>query len=109
MADAGAPIEQALLASGHDLGADVIVAGRHDRDRSLGDGFVRRVKPRAIIAANEPFPPEERLDPRQADYWRSLGIAVFDQLAAGGVTLRPDAERLEIRGFVDGSRVVLQR
>lgn len=109
MSDAGTLTEKALMDSGRDLSADVIVAGRHDRDRSLGDGFVRRVGPSAIIASNEPFPPEERLDPAQAAYWRSLGIAVFDQAATGGVTLRPTKEGLEIQGFADRSKALLAK
>lgn len=107
LSDAGALTEQAMLASGRDLAADVIIAGRHDRDRSLGDEFIRRVAPRAIIASNEPFPPEERLDLRQVAYWQDLGITVFDQAVTGGVTLLPTEQGLEIRGFVDGSRVLL--
>lgn len=109
MSDAGTLTEKALMDSVRDLSADVIVAGRHGRDRSLGDEFVRRVGPSAIIASNEPFPPEERLDPAQAAYWRSLGIAVFDQAATGGVTLRPTKEGLEIQGFADRSKALLAK
>jgi beta-lactamase superfamily II metal-dependent hydrolase len=101
--------ENQLLASGRDLTAEIIVAGKHVRDLSLGDQLIRAVKPRAIIASNEPFPPEERLDPRQADFWRSLGIAVFDQARTGGVTLRPAADgALLLEGFADGARLRLE-
>ena len=107
--DAGTSIERNLLASGQDLGADVIVAGRHSRDLSLGDEFIRRVRPLAIIAANESFPPEERLDPRQVAYWQTLGIKVFDQAGTGGVTMHLTAEdELVLEGFVDGSRATLR-
>lgn len=109
LSDAGALTEQAMLSTGRDITADVIIAGRHDRDRSLGDDFIRRVVPRAIIVSNEPFPPEERLDPRQVAYWQGLGIHVFDQAATGGVTLRPTEQGLEIRGFADDTRVLLPK
>lgn len=107
--DAGTSIESALLASGRDLAADVIVAGRHRRDLSLGDVFIDRVGPRAIIAANDAYPPEERLDPQQAAYWKTLGIRVFDQAQTGGVTLRPNPDgNLMIEGFADGSSLHLK-
>ena len=102
--DAGVGTELKLLESGRDLGADVIIAGHHDRDLSLSDAFLARVKPLAIIVSNEPFPKEERLDPAQVRYWRSCGIQVFDQAQTGGVTLEPDADgTLVLTGFVDHS------
>jgi ComEC/Rec2-related protein len=108
--DAGVGTELKLLETGRDLRADVIIAGRHSRDLSLCDAFLDRVRPLAIIASNEAFPGTERLDPRQVHYWRQLGIQVFDQAQAGGVTLEPAATgELVLTGFVDHSSARLTR
>lgn len=110
MSDAGTLTERRLLASGRDLTADIIVAGKHVRDLSLGDAFVQAVQPSAIIASNQAFPSYERLDAGQAAYWRSIGITVFDQARSGGVTLRPAADgSLLLEGFADGSHLRLER
>jgi competence protein ComEC len=108
--DGGHSAEAAILRAGTGVAADVIVAGRHSRDSSLGDDFLDAVGPQAIIASNAPFPLEERLPPRQADYWRSRGIQVVDQRRTGAATLRMDAGGgLVIEGFVDGSTLRLTR
>lgn len=107
--DAGLRTERALLESGADLSADVIVAGRHRSDFSLGDAFLNAVAPRAVIASNRPYPPSETLPPKTAEYWRSRGITVFDQARTGGVTMRIDDEgSLRISGFL-GQETVLKR
>jgi len=106
--DGGHAAESAILRAGTEVSADLIVAGRHSREASLGDDFLEAVKPRAIIASNAPFPPEERLPPRQAGYWRSRGIHVLDQRQTGAVTLRVDGSgAMVVEGFVDGSTLRL--
>jgi competence protein ComEC len=106
--DAGLATERSLLGSGQDLRADVIVAGRHQRDLSLGDDFIAAVSPRAIVASNSDFPQNERLPARAVRYWRSLGIEVLDQAQTGGVTFRvADDGALRLLGFADSSEVRL--
>lgn len=101
--DAGLRTERKLLASGQDLRADVLVAGRHRADLSLGDEFIKAVAPRAIVASNAPYPPEELLDPEKVSWWEKSGIEVLDQRATGGVTIMPDKDgSLLLKGFVDG-------
>lgn len=106
--DAGRKAEARLLASGQDLKADVIVAGRHSDGMFPGEAFMDAVAPRAIVIGRGKAP-AGRSDPAQAAWWRQNGIAVFDQGACGGVTLRADGEALELAGFVDGSVVTLTR
>ena len=102
LSDAGVGTELKLLESGRDLSADVIIAGHHNRDLSLGDAFLERVKPLAIIASNEPFPAPERLDAAQVRFWQARGIQVFDQAQTGGVTAVPTEDgALVLTGFVD--------
>ncbi|MEO6476710.1 MAG: ComEC/Rec2 family competence protein [Luteolibacter sp.] len=107
--DSGAKTEQAMLESHQDLSADVIIAGRHSDDDSLGDAFLAAVKPQAIIASHSDFPLSENLDPHAVDYWRSLGIKVIHQGESGGVTIRVDPSGdLRLEGFVDHSALILK-
>jgi len=106
--DAGLRTERKLLASGQDLHADLLIAGHHRTDLSLGDEFIQAVAPRAIVASNSPFPLEERLDPRKVSWWEKSGIQVLDQRATGGVTIRPEKDgSLVLKGFVDGRELRL--
>lgn len=108
MSDAGDVIEQQLLKSGKDLSADLVIVGRHPTDSHLGDRFLDRVKPKAIIASNASYPAEERLKPEEIDYWSSRGIQVIDQGKTGGVTVRIGSDgELWVDGFVDQSSLRL--
>lgn len=108
--DAGLRTERKLLASGQNLKADILIAGHHRTDLSLGDEFIKAVAPRAIVASNSPHPPEEQLDSRKVAWWRRSGIEVFDQRATGGVTITPkDDGSLWLKGFVDGRVLRLTR
>ena len=107
--DAGFTTERELLTTGTDVAADVIIAGIPRNDLHLGDDFLDAAGPRAIIAANADFPPEQQLDPSQLAYWRSIGIHVVDQLESGAAMLSMGRDgSLRIRGYVDGSEIVLK-
>lgn len=107
--DAGLRTERLLLESGRDLSADLVVAGRHRTDLSLGDAFLRAVNPQAVIASNHAYPPSEQLPVNLASYWKSRDIVVFDQAETGGVTVRIDPEgNLRISGFL-GQEAVLRK
>jgi competence protein ComEC len=110
LSDAGWRTERAMLESGRDLGADVIVAGRHRHDSSLGDAFLAAVQPRAIVAGHADFPPEERVPAAWQAACENAGIRVFHQGRTGGVTLVPGEDgSLTIRGFLDGEELVLRK
>jgi len=107
--DAGMGTESEMLDAHQDVAADVIIAGRHQSDATLCDRFLDAVNPQAIVASHADFPPEERLKPETVSYWRSRGIKVMHQGAAGGVTLRVDAEGdLRLEGFADQSVMILK-
>ncbi|MCW1922084.1 ComEC/Rec2 family competence protein [Luteolibacter arcticus] len=109
-ADAGLATERAMLEAGGDLQADVIVAGRHGNDSSLGDDFLAAVRPKAIIAGHADFPPEERIPADWAAACEEQGIRVFHQGQTGAVTLVVEEDgALVIRGFLDGSELRLRR
>lgn len=106
--DAGLGTELELLDGNKDVRADVILAGRHRDDLTLGDRFLDAVDPQVIVASHADFPVSERLKPETVDYWRSRGIQVVHQGEAGGVTLRVDDQgNLRLEGFADGSVMTL--
>ena len=107
--DAGFTTERELLSAGTDVAADVIIAGKPRNDLHLGEDFLNAVRPQVIIAANADFPAEQQVAPSRIADWRSLGIKVVDQLESGAAMLSIDADgSLRIRGYVDGSEVVLK-
>jgi competence protein ComEC len=106
--DTGRFGEQALLDSGIDLHADVIVAGLHESDLSLTKPFVAAVKPQAIVI---PRPAGCEMDWHRAfqkNAWQKKGILVIDQTDTGGltVTVGPAGELL-IQGYLDGSETTV--
>jgi competence protein ComEC len=110
MADAGQSTERAMLESGGDLQADVIVAGRHRNDASLGDDFLAAVQPKAIIASHADFPEAEQVPEDWMAACEEQGTRVFHQGRTGAVTLVVEKDgSLVIRGFLDGSELRLPR
>ena len=109
MADAGWGTERAMMESGVDLAADVIVAGRHVHDASLGDAFLRATGARAVIATHAGFPSSERVPERWRAAAEASGVAVFHQGESGAVVLSAEEDALVLRGWVDGREQVLRR
>lgn len=107
MGDAGWTTERAMLASGADLGADVIVAGRHGHDLSLGSAFLDATGARAIVATHADFPPDQRIPPGWLAACEARGIAVLHQGRSGAVTATLHDGALRLRGYVDGRVVEL--
>lgn len=102
MGDAGFPTEKALLESGADLRADVLVKGRHASDFSGLPEFLNAVNPAVIVYSNARYPREEAVPPEWVEMARGKGIALFDQSRTGGVTIRLEQSRLTVKGFVNG-------
>lgn len=102
MSDAGFVTEKALLASGLDLRADVLVKGRHGSDFSGLPEFVNAVKPAALIYTNCRFPEGERAPDSWRDRMAAKGIMIFDQAKTGGVTVSIDDRGIRVRGFLGG-------
>ncbi len=87
MGDAGLITETRLLDAGIDLSADVIITGRNRDDFTGSYAFYKAVSPKAIISSNCHFPEYERIPQHWFATTQSLGIATFDQLKSGAVTL----------------------
>jgi ComEC/Rec2-related protein len=102
MGDAGWATERAMLESGADFSADVIVAGRHGHDATLGDRFVEASGARAIVATHERFPAAQRIPESWRRHCEARGIAVFHQGESGAVAIFRDAGHLRLRGHLDG-------
>jgi ComEC/Rec2-related protein len=108
--DAGTSTENQVLEAGADVAADVIVAGCHRNDLSLGDGFLHAVAPQVIVFSNPAFPLEEHRSAETVGYWKSRGIEVIDQCIVGGVTITvEDNGDLRIAGFLRDEPFVLKR
>ena len=107
MGDAGMTAERAMLESGRDLDADVLIADCHRDGLSLGDDFLAAVRPRVMILGRADDPELRQLRSGRIDHWRQAGMIVYDQGESGAVSLRPTADGLSIEGFVDGRRILL--
>jgi len=108
--DSGRLSEEALIASGADLAADVIVAGLHEDDLSLTDAFVAVVKPQAIIVSSPAGSELDGLREFQKTSWERKGLRVIDQMRTGGLTVTVSAAgELVIKGFADGSETLIRK
>ncbi len=102
MGDAGFLTEKALLASGTDLRADVLVMGRHGSDFCGLPEFVRAVNPGAVVFSNHRFPESERAPEAWQQRLQAMGMVLFDQALTGAVMIRLDRAGLEVRAFSGG-------
>lgn len=109
VADQGWIGERSLLAGGGDIGADVIVAGRHVHDGSLGDGFLDATGARAVIATHAEFPSGEQVPERWRRACEARGVAVFHQGESGAVVVTTEDVTLRLRGWLDGREWTLRR
>lgn len=106
---AGTAVERAMLRDGADLRADVIVAGRNRRDRSLGPDFLDAVRPRAVVATHADFPEQERIPGELIADLQRRGVPLFHQGQTGAVTLCFRPEALEIKGFINAQTLRIPR
>ncbi|MGB6220882.1 ComEC/Rec2 family competence protein [Haloferula sp.] len=109
MSDAGWAVERAMIRSGVDLAADVIVAGRHLHDASLGVPFLEANGARVVICTHAEFPPEQRVPDGWRESCESRGIEVFHQGESGAVTLLQSDGALVLTGFLDGRVIRLEK
>lgn len=110
LGDAGRLSEQALLESGLDIRADLIVAGLHQSDFSLTKPFIDAVSPQAItvprLAGGKTDGP--RLE--QIERLRNNSIKIIDRQQTGGLTLTIDERgQLVISGHLDRSSTMLRK
>jgi competence protein ComEC len=109
LADAGWATERAMIESGVDLRADVIVAGRHLHDASLGVSLLEATGARVVIGSHANFPSEQQIPTCWRKSCESRGIQVFHQGESGAVSVVQNDGALVLRGFVDGKEVRLEK
>lgn len=108
--DAGSLGEEALLVSGADLTADLIIAGMHENDISLTDAFVSAVNPLAIVVAGSAGSEMDGHREFQKKSWDKKKMRVIDQSRTGGLTVSAtETGKLVIRGYADGSETVIRK
>jgi competence protein ComEC len=94
--DAGSEAEAHLLASGADLGADVLKVGHHGSAYSSTSEFIRAVSPKiAVISVGRDnlfgHPARSTLE-----ILEGVGARVYRTDEEGAVTLRSDGRRLDV-------------
>ncbi|MEP2776935.1 MAG: ComEC/Rec2 family competence protein [Luteolibacter sp.] len=110
LGDAGRLSEVAMLESGVDLKADVIVAGLHESDISLTQNFVHNVSPQAIVIPRRAGIEMDGFRGRQRRLWEKAGVKTMDQALTGGLTVSVGSGgKLVFEGFVDDSELKLGR
>lgn len=103
LSDSGLSTQQWLMENCRaDLGASILVAGRHRSRLPLDRTFLEAVNPALLISTVSTFPSNEPMDESWANMVRALGIRLFRQDETGAVRLevRPDGYRAS--GFLDG-------
>ncbi len=109
LGDAGRLSEQALLNSGQNLRADLIIAGLHSSDLSLTPAFLDAVSPQAIILPRLTGSKMDEARSSQIQSWKSSPFQIIDKQKTGGLTITVEEGRLMIRGFLDGSEFEMKR
>jgi competence protein ComEC len=108
LGDAGRLSEQALLESGIDLKADLIVAGLHQSDFSLTKPFIDTVAPQAIIIPRLAGSKMDSSRLEQVQRLRNTSIKIIDRQQTGGLTLSiHENNQLVIGGYLDKSKIAL--
>jgi competence protein ComEC len=103
VSDSGAETEAALLRGNReDLGADILVLGRHAEDLFATEEFLAAVRPRAIVlAAPDPFR-EGSDEPALRERLAATGAEIFHQEECGAVSITFRPEHAEIRCYLGG-------
>ncbi len=101
MSDAGETVEKALIASGVDLRAAILIKGRHENEASATDAFLDAVRPEIVVqAAGNRWPYRHpRSDTRERLERRGIRYLRTDE--SGAVTIRLTSAGYSVRGFLD--------
>jgi ComEC/Rec2-related protein len=109
LSDTGFGGERRLLESGIDLGADVLVVNRHRDDPGGTAEFLEAVAAKAVVASDDPFPPEERLGQDMKKRFGLGGARVLSLGDTGAVILTATSEQLVLSGFLNHERMKLRK
>jgi competence protein ComEC len=108
--DAGRLSEDALLASGVDLSADVLVLGQHESDLSVSPEWVSAIQPKLIIFPRNTGCETDAYRSSRISELQQQGHVVIDQAHSGGLRIRhKNSGHMSVRGFLDPSECLLSR
>ena len=101
MGDLGVEEERAMIASGIDLSADLVMIGRHGRTYSGSIEFLEATGTRAVIASSSTYPKRET----PTKLWRAAvekkGIHLLVQDETGAVLIDIDPDRLCLKPYLE--------
>lgn len=97
MSDAGETVEKALLASGVDLRAQVIIKGRHEQEPSATDAFLDAVQPEVVIQSVSARWPYRYPSSNTRDQLEARGVRVLRTDDCGAITVRLAGDGYTIR------------
>ena len=100
--DAGSEAEAALVASGDNVRADILIKGQHHAGGSGSTEFLAAVKPKLIIATSRDTPLAERIEESWASDVAQRGIKLFRQDLTGAVEIEFHAEEWKARAYLTG-------
>ncbi|MEJ6581867.1 MAG: ComEC/Rec2 family competence protein [Akkermansiaceae bacterium] len=108
--DLGMVDELAILESGVDLAADVILMGRHGWGVSGQKQFLDATGARVVITSSGQHLPEEMPKPEWVHMVRGAGYFLFNQAETGAVLMDFSEDALSVRSFLDPDQnIELQR
>ena len=110
LGDSGRLSDLALLESGADLKADVIIAGSHETDVSLTDPLIAAIAPQVLILPRPPGGEVDSYRESQRKKWERRDFLIIDQKATGGLTVTISQNGdMRFSGYLDGSEVKIER
>lgn len=108
--DLGLEDELAILESGVDLSADVILMGRHEWGVSGQKQFLDATGAKVVITSSGQYLPEEVLKPEWVQMVRKAGYALFNQAETGAVLMDFSESAVVVKSFLDPDQTIeLQR
>ncbi len=102
LSDASAEVEQALVASGQELRAQILVREGGGRETSCGEVLLAAVQPEWVVLQTEAWPAHRDPDPEFLKRLARRGTRLVRTAEAGAVTLRLQPDGYEVRTCLAG-------
>ncbi len=96
VSDLGKLGQRALIESGQDLRADIVIAGMPTQNEPLGDALLDVVQPRVIIVQDNDYPAQRRASKPLRARLAARGVPVFVVTRDGTVTVQLRSSGVEI-------------
>ncbi len=109
LSDLGRPGQNVLLERGHDLKADIVVAGLPEQGEPASEALLDAVRPQLVIIVDSEFPATKRASAVLHERLASRRIPVIYTRSSGAVTITAQPKRWSVRamnGYQCGSDAV---